>query len=659
MPKTRKRKQPRREPKAAKDDGALSGWTVEAKPLEAVRLRPISPTLWGDSLRQLRNDFLFARKEHGPSRCPLFQDSTSKADAQAPPFDMHAGGVGFHVTGYHDFRWHVTRDRQPIYLKHPLVDADGKPIVDAQGRGLMCDMPARRQWSYCGTFPAGAQFVELAERAGRALLSSPEQTIVWIPPDTLFARKDEDRWVWSIFDLAWQGRHPSLRAERKTWFRPPKPIPDVASEVVYVPYDLHQLRSMREYGAALVRQIPEEWTERLPGYFISELPDVFQASADLIDTLLDMAAQTEREAQQAQPSSEAARSTTRGSSSVAAIMDLRPIHWDILKLIRTLCYEGLPETRLGLVDPNDRRLPLWEPNPYNTRFVLPSGIPEPLVRACLFAVPFDEPEQRWGKDGHSLDPVLQYLIDRGLLEVSYDNRPICAAFRNYFNDSEILATIRKEENENGRLYVWDTPHSELSVLQEQNGPLVTPGRYPVFKLTERAHQLLDAEATAAAPAKQDVGERVDEPKTGPGPAEQAPPGAESKDDVARTVGSNDPTKPDAIGYVASPSDQSSYVPMATIRAEYCKDLAVTSIKELTNILEDFPTNRVRWTRPLSKKTGKPHPQRRSVHLVDRETYVSRSKHGSPGTTEDGFPDLPVAEIEARKAEARRDRRLGK
>ena len=96
-------------------------------------------------------------------------------------------------------------------------------------------------------------------------------------------------------------------------------------------------------------------------------------------------------------------------------IELRPIHWDILKLIRTLCYQGLPKTRLACVDPDDGRLPLWEPNPYNNRFVLPNGVPEPLVKACLFAVPFDESKRRWGKDGHGLDPTLQYLIDRALL----------------------------------------------------------------------------------------------------------------------------------------------------------------------------------------------------------------------------------------------------
>lgn len=431
---------------------------------------------------------------------------------------MLTDDVAFRATMYHDFRRHVTPDRQPIYLKHPMVDAEGKPIVDSRGRGLMCDMPATRMWSYCGTPAGSARFTELAERAGRALLGSPRHTLAWIPQDTLIAQTDEHRWVWTVFDLAWQGLHPSLQAERKTWFRPPKPAPDVASaDMVHVPYDLRQLRVLRKCGSASVLQPPGEWTERLPGYFISELPDVFQASADLINTVLDMAARTEAEAQEAQPSSAAAETSTRGTVREAAIIDVSPIHRDILKLIRTLCYEGLPKTRLALVDPHDRRLPLWEPNPHDTRFVLPDGVPEPFVRACLFGVPFDEAEQRWGKGRHSPDPAFQYLIDRRLLDVFEADTPICAAFRNYFNDVEIFSTVRIESKENRRYYVWQTPVT-LSVLDEQNGVLVTGSPYSVFKLTERAHELLDAEKTPTEQAEPIVGGRVDERVTDPAPA---------------------------------------------------------------------------------------------------------------------------------------------
>lgn len=103
-------------------------------------------------------------------------------------------------------------------------------------------------------------------------------------------------------------------------------------------------------------------------------------------------------------------------------------------------------------------------------------------------------------------------------------------------------------------------------------------------------------------------------------ATQSQGGTESKDHVV------DATKPDATGYVARPSDLSSYVPMATIRADHCEDVVLTTIKEILKVLKDFPTNRVRWTRPPSKKTGTPHPQRRSIHLVDWKEYVNRLKH---------------------------------
>lgn len=202
-------------------------------------------------------------------------------------------------------------------------------------------------------------------------------------------------------------------------------------------------------------------------------------------------------------------------------MNLKPIHRDILKLIRTLCYEGLTETRIALVDPHDRRLPLWKPNTYSTRLTLPDGVPAPIVRATLFAVTFDERKQRWGKDGCDPGPALQYLIDRGLLDVSHDDLPICAAFKNYFNDAEIHCTIRYEENENGQFYVWQTP-SVKSVLYERDGTLVTALAYPVFKLTERAHALMDTETLNAEPAKPDAGDRAGELNTAAQPEVSLP-----------------------------------------------------------------------------------------------------------------------------------------
>ena len=129
--------------------------------------------------------------------------------------------------------------------------------------------------------------------------------------------------------------------------------------------------------------------------------------------------------------------------------------------------------------------------------------------------------------------------------------------------------------------------------------------------------------------------------------------------MAVAAGSHDPAKPYAIGYVARPADPSSYVPMATILAKHCDEIALTTIKEMIRVLEEFSTNRVSWTRPLSKKTGDPHPQRRSVHLADWERYVDRLKHAPSPTAETGFPDLSPPEIEARSSKVRHNRQAGK
>ncbi len=182
MPKPRRRKQLGRKPKPAEDDDTPSGWTFETKPVEPVRLRPVSPELWRGNLARLREDFVSARKEHGPLRCPLFQNSTSKADPQRPPFDMLTNHVAIRMTTYHDSKWYVTPDRRPVYVKHPIVDVEGKPIMDAQGRGSMCAMPAGRKWTYCGTSSASTRFIELAERGGLALLSAPQVALGAGPP---------------------------------------------------------------------------------------------------------------------------------------------------------------------------------------------------------------------------------------------------------------------------------------------------------------------------------------------------------------------------------------------------------------------------------------------------------------------------------------------
>ena len=267
-----------------RDQQTKSAWTLDVRPHEPPTYRPTSLELWRSSLDHLRQDFLAVRTELGPLRCPLFQTSTSKSDPVHPPFELRAAAS--RGGSFQDFRWYVTRDGEPIYLEHPIVDAYGKKIVDKNGRGILCGMPTRRVWQYLGSIPAATSFIQLASRAGSALLGSPPFSINWIPQATRAISSNESRWVTSVFELAWQAKHPSLRAERRIWIRPTDSLHDVECDLIYVPYDLPKLRAMRASG--LNFDFPEEWSERLPAYFVSELADVCRASGDLIDFLLSL-----------------------------------------------------------------------------------------------------------------------------------------------------------------------------------------------------------------------------------------------------------------------------------------------------------------------------------------------------------------------------------
>lgn len=113
-------------------------------------------------------------------------------------------------------------------------------------------------------------------------------------------------------------------------------------------------------------------------------------------------------------------------------------------------------------------------------------------------------------------------------------------------------------------------------------------------------------------------------------------------------------RPDERGYVASPADPAAYAPAADILAEHTPAALSVSMKELGTILEDYHTNRVRWTRPLGRN-GQPMRNRRSVHLGDWTAYVKRRLPAE----EDGFPRLSETELERRKAGVRDARHAGK
>ena len=260
------------------------GWKVEIRTNEPVEHQPVAPILWRKNLKRLRKELLATREKFGPLRCKLFQTSSSQRDIQSPPPGFWGDESFTEGSIYEGTRKYVTPEGQPVFLKHAIPDANGKPIVDSKGRAVLWDLLNRRLWTYVGAPQAKLSWYELADRGGSALLGSPTVAINWIPEATLFVQKDRNRWLWSAFDLAWYGFHPSLRAEKKTWLI----VKDETSgdREVFLPCDHFKLRDLKACMPASGICIPDAWVEWPPGYFVSELTDVFQASADLIDVLL-------------------------------------------------------------------------------------------------------------------------------------------------------------------------------------------------------------------------------------------------------------------------------------------------------------------------------------------------------------------------------------
>ncbi|MBI5863437.1 MAG: hypothetical protein HZB38_02775 [Planctomycetes bacterium] len=167
---------------------------------------------------------------------------------------------------------------------------------------------------------------------------------------------------------------------------------------------------------------------------------------------------------------------------------------------------------------------------------------------------------------------------------------------------------------------WETIH----------GRQYKPGAAPELQLTNSGH---------VAVAQTQRERRRD----GDIPPRQSPMQAASQGDT-----------PDEHGYVERPADPTAYVPAADILAKHTPADLPVSMKELGTIIENFHTNRVRWTRPLGKN-GQPVPNRRNVHLGDWSAYLKR--RADPES--DGFPRLSETEFERRKAAVRDARHAGK
>jgi len=106
----------------------------------------------------------------------------------------------------------------------------------------------------------------------------------------------------------------------------------------------------------------------------------------------------------------------------------------------------------------------------------------------------------------------------------------------------------------------------------------------------------------------------------------------------------------AGGSVIAPEptgDDSSFRPAKEIRErfpELCKH------HDLMKFVEDHG---VRWRRPVSAKTGQPHPRRVEIHIGELSEAIEKEQKTDPLDLPAEQVDAAVAEAERRKAEVRR------
>ncbi|MCH7870465.1 MAG: hypothetical protein IID33_02075 [Planctomycetes bacterium] len=138
---------------------------------------------------------------------------------------------------------------------------------------------ARRRHSFIGPNEGSDRFRALAADAGRCLVDVPTKHLSGIEFESINASRAFNRWVWSVYDLAWRGNTGSpLRAERKLW----------ESGFPTSPYDVEFYRRFIKGGQRnpLNPSVFAKWAESLPDYFCSELSDAFMCSVYAIDILL-------------------------------------------------------------------------------------------------------------------------------------------------------------------------------------------------------------------------------------------------------------------------------------------------------------------------------------------------------------------------------------
>ena len=150
------------------------------------------------------------------------------------------------------------------------IDADdaAPPYLAMYGDFRLHPVTSDRTHILRGNAQAIETFKILGTHAGRILKTSPPSIAQFIPQETMNAFYDISRWIWTVFELAWQSEcSSSLRDSR---------------EFCWKDADLPFASDPQLWSAPIGN------LAQLPNYFFSEISNLFLASVYAIETLFYM-----------------------------------------------------------------------------------------------------------------------------------------------------------------------------------------------------------------------------------------------------------------------------------------------------------------------------------------------------------------------------------
>ncbi len=234
---------------------------------------------WMRHLRTLRRAFENA-SVGGPLSCMIIHVTDSHRDRLSGPPQLQSMGARIFTarSGCYGL-WKPKLDRDGAEIKPGDLDESDPwcriyTSVDGHSN-IVGVMPTLRRVAYWGDLSRQPTFSSLCADASKCVLGLPPQVLDQFSEESISPISPDERWLWILFDLAWQQRPQSpLQTKRMIWNR-----------YSTGPYDRSHFQRLSEMGV-LHSDFPGEWAHRLPGFYFSELSDVFHASSYAIDMLI-------------------------------------------------------------------------------------------------------------------------------------------------------------------------------------------------------------------------------------------------------------------------------------------------------------------------------------------------------------------------------------